>query len=107
MILFDRSQRFYGADAASLLARKSHQTPAAMSVLLGRDEEHPVVQVRLVWKKLYCIQSTLYRISSSVHSFTSHLTTHIFLYFIYQYRSSPNVIILLEPLTTNRAVAWS
>jgi hypoxia up-regulated 1 len=39
-------QRFYGADAASLLARKSHLTPAAMSVLLGRDDEHPVVQVR-------------------------------------------------------------
>jgi hypothetical protein len=49
MILFDQNQRFYGADAASLLARKSHQTPAAMSVLLGRDEEHPIVQVRHCW----------------------------------------------------------
>jgi hypoxia up-regulated 1 len=46
MILFDRSQRFYGADAASLLARKASTTPAAMSLLLGRDEQHPVVQVR-------------------------------------------------------------
>lgn len=46
MILFDQQQRFYGADASALLARKSHQTPSAMSVLLGRDEEHPVVQVR-------------------------------------------------------------
>jgi hypoxia up-regulated 1 len=45
MILFDQNQRFYGADAASLLARKSHQTPEAMSVLLGRDEKHPIVQV--------------------------------------------------------------
>lgn len=47
MILFDQQQRFYGADASSLLARKSHQTPEAMSVLLGRDEMHPVVQVRV------------------------------------------------------------
>jgi hypoxia up-regulated 1 len=46
MILFDRQQRFYGADASALLARKSHQTPAAMSALLGRDDQHPVVQVR-------------------------------------------------------------
>lgn len=46
MILFDRSQRFYGADAASLLARKASTTPSAMSLLLGRDEQHPVVQVR-------------------------------------------------------------
>ena len=48
MILFDRSQRFYGADASALLARKSQQTPAAMSLLLGRDEEHPNVQVCLL-----------------------------------------------------------
>lgn len=46
MILFDREQRFYGADASSLLARKSQKTPAAMSLMLGRDDEHPVVQVR-------------------------------------------------------------
>lgn len=45
MILFDQSQRLYGADASALLARKSHQTPAAMSLMLGRDEQHPVVQV--------------------------------------------------------------
>ena len=45
MILFDREQRFYGADASALLARKSQKTPAAMSVLLGRDDQHPVVQV--------------------------------------------------------------
>jgi len=47
MILFDREQRFYGADASALLARKSQKTPASMSVLLGRDDEHPVVRVRL------------------------------------------------------------
>ena len=46
MILFDNNQRFYGADASSLLARKSQKTPAAMSVLLGRDDQHPIVEVR-------------------------------------------------------------
>ena len=48
MILFDNNQRFYGADASALLARKSHTTPAAMSVLLGRDDQHPVVEVSFV-----------------------------------------------------------
>jgi Hsp70 protein len=46
LVLFDNDSRFYGADAAALLARKSHMTPAAMSVMLGRDENHPTVQVR-------------------------------------------------------------
>jgi molecular chaperone DnaK (HSP70) len=45
MVLFDRSQRFYGADAAALLARKSQHTPTSMSLMLGRDDQHPVVQV--------------------------------------------------------------
>jgi hypoxia up-regulated 1 len=45
MILFDQQQRFYGADASALLARKSTKTPSAMSVLLGRDEQHPTVRV--------------------------------------------------------------
>lgn len=46
MILFDRNgQRFYGADASSLLARKSQLTPAAMSLLLGRNADHPAVRV--------------------------------------------------------------
>lgn len=45
MILFDQGARFYGADANSLLARKPLQTPAGMSVMLGRDENHPAVQV--------------------------------------------------------------
>jgi activator of 2-hydroxyglutaryl-CoA dehydratase len=41
-------QRFYGADAAALLARKASSTPTAMSVMLGRLEEHPTVRVRRV-----------------------------------------------------------
>ena len=45
MILFDRGQRFYGADANALLARKSQMTPVSMSLLLGRDEVHPTVKV--------------------------------------------------------------
>lgn len=47
MILFDQGTRFYGADASSLLARKPTQTPVAMSIMLGRDEDHPAVKVRL------------------------------------------------------------
>ncbi|KAL7544481.1 hypothetical protein ACHAWF_007870, partial [Thalassiosira exigua] len=43
MVLFDAGSRFYGADAASLAARKPHLTPSAMTVLLGRDEAHPAV----------------------------------------------------------------
>jgi len=47
MILFEpkqHMQRFYGADAASLLARKSTSTPALMSLMLGRDDQHPIVK---------------------------------------------------------------
>ena len=47
MILFDQGSRFYGADANSLLARKPTKTPAGMSVMLGRDDAHPAVKVRL------------------------------------------------------------
>jgi hypoxia up-regulated 1 len=46
MVLFDQGTRFYGADASSLLARKSTKTPVGMTVMLGRDEEHPAVKVR-------------------------------------------------------------
>jgi len=53
MILFDRNQRFYGSDASSLLARKSHLTPTAMTLMLGRDEQHPVVQVRLLFRVVF------------------------------------------------------
>lgn len=45
MILFDAGTRFYGADASSLLARKPKQTPVQMTLLLGRDDEHPAVKV--------------------------------------------------------------
>ncbi|KAL3924461.1 MAG: hypothetical protein SGILL_001033 [Bacillariaceae sp.] len=45
MILFDQGSRFYGADASSLLARKPTKTPVAMSIMLGRDEDHPAVKV--------------------------------------------------------------
>ncbi|KAL7472426.1 hypothetical protein ACHAXS_012758 [Conticribra weissflogii] len=45
MVLFDSGSRFYGADASSLMARKPHLTPSAMSVLLGRSHDHPSVAV--------------------------------------------------------------
>ncbi len=45
MILFDQGTRLYGSDANSLLARKPTKTPIAMSVMLGRDEDHPAVKV--------------------------------------------------------------
>lgn len=47
MVLFDSGTRFYGADANSLLARKPHLTPQAMSVFLGRHADHPTVQVSI------------------------------------------------------------
>lgn len=46
MVLFDQGTRFYGADANGLLARKPTKTPVAMTVALGRDEDHPSVKVR-------------------------------------------------------------
>lgn len=46
MILFDNGQRFYGADAAALLARKSTKTAVHVSLALGRDEDHVVAKVR-------------------------------------------------------------
>lgn len=49
MILFDQGTRFYGSDANSLLARKPTKTPVAMSVMLGRDENHPAVKVS-IWR---------------------------------------------------------
>ena len=53
MILFDAQQRGYGADAAALLQRKAHLTPTAMSIMLGRTDEHPMVQVRS-WCVFWC-----------------------------------------------------
>ncbi len=49
MVLFDAGTRFYGADANSLIGRKPHLTPQAMSVLLGRHADHPTVQVCLIF----------------------------------------------------------
>ena len=46
IILFDQGTRLYGSDANSLLARKPTKTPVGMSVMLGRDEDHPAVKVR-------------------------------------------------------------
>lgn len=46
MILFDQGSRFYGADANGLLARKPTKTPSGMTIVLGRDDEHPAVKVR-------------------------------------------------------------
>jgi len=46
LILFDRGTRFYGADASSVMARKPLQAPEAMSIMLGRGDDHPFVQVR-------------------------------------------------------------
>ena len=46
MVLFDQGARFYGADASSLIARKPMFTPEGMSVMLGRSDDHPAVQVR-------------------------------------------------------------
>jgi len=45
MILFDQSTRFYGADANSLYGRKPDKSPMAVSVLLGRHDEHPSVNI--------------------------------------------------------------
>mmetsp|Transcript_31659 Transcript_31659/g.46706 ORF Transcript_31659/g.46706 Transcript_31659/m.46706 type:complete len:926 (-) Transcript_31659:2784-5561(-) len=45
MVLFDADSRFYGADANSLYGRKPTKTPSALSVMLGRDEQHPSVTV--------------------------------------------------------------
>lgn len=45
MILFDQGTRLYGSDANSLLARKPTKTPVAMSVMLGRDVDHPAVKI--------------------------------------------------------------
>lgn len=47
MVLFDADARFYGADANSLYGRKPTKTPSALSILLGRDEQHPSVAVSI------------------------------------------------------------
>ena len=48
MVLFDGdARRLYGADASSMIGRKPLKTPVGMSIMLGRDDEHPTVKVRL------------------------------------------------------------
>ena len=64
MILFDQLQRGYGADAAALLQRKAHLTPTAMSLMLGRTEQHPFVKVSIV----VCVCACVYRDLSYVRS---------------------------------------
>ena len=51
MVLFDQNTRFYGADANSMAARKPGKIPASMSVMLGREAEHPTVKVGIIYKK--------------------------------------------------------
>lgn len=49
-ILFDPNQgyqRFYGADANALVARKFGTTPMSFGVWLGKNVEHPSVQVSI------------------------------------------------------------
>jgi hypoxia up-regulated 1 len=48
LILFDSGSRFYGADASSLLARKPFKTPSTMSVMLGKEQDHPTVKVSTI-----------------------------------------------------------
>ena len=52
MVLFDAGTRFYGSDASSLIARKPLLTPEAMSIMLGRSDDHPTVQV--------CVESSFH-----------------------------------------------
>lgn len=45
MILFDNdARRLYGADASSMIGRKPLKCPVGMSIMLGRDDEHPTVK---------------------------------------------------------------
>lgn len=95
MILFDGKdqQRFYGADADALLARKASSTPTSMSVLLGREEEHPAVKVRFARCSLWIIHFPFV-----AHT---HIYTHIFLG-TYS-RSFPSVTSRSLRTTTKRA----
>jgi len=46
MVLFDGdARRLYGADASSMIGRQPLKTPVGMSIMLGRDDEHPTVKV--------------------------------------------------------------
>lgn len=98
MILFDQGTRFYGADASSLLARKPTQTPVAMSIMLGRDEDHPAVKVRSKSK----IQDIFERMRGEMTSFESFsvINTHnSVIASLSVHRFYPNVIIPSHPCT--------
>ena len=63
MILFDNQQRFYGADASALLARKSPKTAMGLPLVLGRGDDHPVAKVRVVFackERTVCISLSVY-----------------------------------------------
>jgi hypothetical protein len=62
MILFDAGTRFYGADASSLLARKPLKTPTQMSLMLGRDDQHPGVLVSSTFIRHTAILCTQYEL---------------------------------------------
>lgn len=96
MVLFDEGSRFYGADASSLLARKPHLTPAAMSLMLGRGIDHPSVMVR---------NSSHGRgapyFARAVICVINLLSHPIYSVFHAIYRSWRNVIIQFDPPLTN------
>lgn len=83
MILFDSNTRFYGADANSLYGRKPQKTPSALSVMLGRDEDHPTVTVRFnqhmayahTTTTLHSHNPTFYAITGPFGASLSHQTT--------------------------------
>lgn len=72
MILFDQGTRLYGSDANSLLARKPTKTPIEMSIMLGRDEDHPAVKVSHYFKEQYIMNSEKKHISPPLASTISH-----------------------------------
>lgn len=77
LILFDNGgQRFYGADAAALLARKSAQTAAHISLALGRDDIHAVAKVRFRSRSRFVISMILRHLCESQYGRLS-LVSHI------------------------------
>ena len=80
MILFDQGTRFYGADANGLLARKPTKTPAAMSLLLGRDEDHPAVKVRIFCKRRLCCLSLFLKILKLLSYFLSRFLRNVIIH---------------------------
>ena len=112
MVLFDAGTRFYGADANSLIARKPHLTPQAMSIFLGRSAEHPTVQVSQVGKEITvrfniatkadnatnkCYNATILSLTQQCHG--SSIFILDFQPF-FSCRFLPNVTIPLPPSTT-------